>query len=86
MSNNSGVISIGFDNFVNFQKVVAVLTPSGSGAKKRVSCAKEDGTLLDAAMGRKNRSVIVLENDYVILSALAPETIAMRARDEEDDE
>ena len=78
MSNNSGVISIGFDNFVNFQKVVAVLTPSGSGAKKRVSCAKEDGTLLDAAMGRKNRSVI--------LSALAPETIAMRARDEEDDE
>lgn len=83
MSNNSGVISIGFDNFVNFQKVIAVLTPSGSGAKKRV---KEDGTLLDAAMGRKNRSVIVLENGYVILSALAPETIAMRARDEEDDE
>jgi regulator of extracellular matrix RemA (YlzA/DUF370 family) len=45
-----------------------------------VQNAKESGTAIDATQGRKTKSVLVMENSQVVLSALLPETIAGRAQ------
>ena len=39
--------------------------------------------LIDASFGRKTRAVIVMDTDHVVLSAIAPETIARRLADKE---
>ena len=38
-----------------------------------------NGRTIDATQGRKTKSVIVMENDRIVLSALLPETIRGRA-------
>ncbi len=42
--------------------------------------AKEKGVAIDATQGRKTKSVLVMENSQVVLSALLPETIAGRVQ------
>ena len=41
------------------------------------------GQLVDATYGRRTRAVIIMDNGYVILSALQPETLAGRAEKQE---
>jgi regulator of extracellular matrix RemA (YlzA/DUF370 family) len=40
--------------------------------------AKADGKLIDATYGRKTRAIVVTDSNHVILSAIQPETIALR--------
>ena len=35
--------------------------------------------LIDASFGRRTRSVVVMDTDHVILSAIQPEALAVRA-------
>ena len=83
MSNNANMISIGFDNYVNFDRVIAVLAAGDPQAKKHYAAAKEERKLLDASTGRK---VIILDNGFVFLLALTPETITDRAKGKEENE
>ena len=46
--------------------------------KRQIQHAKDVGGAVDATCGRKTKSVIVTENDMIVLSALLPETIAQR--------
>ena len=45
-----------------------------------VQKAKETGLAIDATQGRRTKSVLVMENSQIVLSALLPETIAGRAQ------
>ena len=47
--------------------------------KRLVQEARERGMLIDASCGRKTKAVLVMDTDHVVLSGLAPETIAHRA-------
>ena len=38
--------------------------------------------LVDATQGRRTRSIIVMDSDHVVLSAINPETVAARFLDE----
>ena len=40
---------------------------------------------IDATYGRRTRSVIIMDSDHVVLSAIQPETVAGRAGDSEDE-
>jgi hypothetical protein len=40
--------------------------------------AKEERRLVDATHGRKTRSIIVMDSNHVVLSAIQAETIAQR--------
>ena len=40
---------------------------------------------IDATYGRRTRSVIIMDSDHVVLSAIQPETVAGRADDSEDE-
>ena len=73
-----GLINIGFGNAVNTAKVVAVINPDAAPVKRLVSHAREEGRIIDATQGRKTKAVIVTSDDYLVLSALQPETIARR--------
>ncbi len=71
-------MNIGFGNIVNSEKIIAVVMPDSAPAKRLIQNAKKDDRAIDATHGRKTRSVIIMENDSVIFSALLPETIYSR--------
>lgn len=73
------LIHVGFGNIVNEDKIIAIVSPDSAPIKRLVQHAKEDGSIVDATQGRKTKSVILMENSKVVLSALTPETIAGRA-------
>ena len=72
------LIHIGFGNIVNTSKIIAIVSPDSAPVKRMVQSARERGTAIDASQGRKTKSVLVMENSQVVLSALLPETIAGR--------
>ena len=74
----AGLVNIGFGNLVNAQKVAAVVTPDAAPVKRLVQSAKEQQKVIDATQGRRTKSVIVLETEQIILSAVQPDTIARR--------
>ncbi len=81
----NGFIHIGYGNIVNLEKVVAIVHPEAAPIKRLVARAKETENLIDATQGRKTKSVIVMENHEIILSALVPETLASRMKQGIDD-
>ena len=60
------------------QKVAAVVNPDAAPIKRLVQSAKEQQKVIDATQGRRTKSVIVLETEQIILSAVQPDTIARR--------
>lgn len=72
------LIHIGFGNIVNSAKIIAIVSPDSAPIKRLVQNAREKGMAIDATQGRKTKSVLVMENSQVVLSALLPETIAGR--------
>ena len=72
------LINIGFGSLVSAQRVVAVVSPESAPIKRVVQEAKERAMLIDASYGRKTKTVIIMDTDHVILSALTPETVAER--------
>ena len=76
------LIHIGFGNIVNSSKIIAIVSPDSAPVKRMVQSAREKGTVIDATQGRKTKSVLVMENSQVVLSALLPETISGRAQSE----
>lgn len=73
------LIHIGFGNIVNKDKILAIVSPDSAPIKRLVQHAREEGGVVDATQGRKTKSVILMENNKIVLSALMPETIAGRA-------
>ena len=75
---NFNLLNIGFGNVVMGDKVVAMISPESAPIKRLIQDARDGNTLIDASFGRKTRSVIVMDNGWIILSALQPETISHR--------
>ena len=64
---------------INAEKIIAIVSPDSAPIKRMVQGAKENGTAIDATQGRRTKAVLVMENGSLVLSALAPETLAGRA-------
>ena len=80
------LINIGFGNLVSAERLLSVISPDSAPMKRLVQEARDRGMLIDASFGRKTKSVLIMDTDHVILSALEPKTIAGRlAREEEED-
>ena len=80
------LINIGFGNMVNAGKLIAIVSPESAPIKRIVQEARDKGSLIDATYGRRTRSVIIMDSDHVVLSAVQPETVANRLNDEAQDE
>ena len=71
-------VNIGFGNFINSSQIVSICRADSAPMKRMVSEARSKGRAVDATQGRKTKAVIVTSDDYLVLSALQPETIARR--------
>ena len=78
-------INIGFGNVVAAQRILAVLSPDSAPIKLMIQEAKERGMLVDASFGRSTRSVLLMDTDHVILSALGPEQLSGRGSEVKED-
>ena len=78
------LINIGFSSFVAARRVLTVLDPDSAPIKRVIQEARDRGMLIDASYGRKTKSVILMDTDHVILSAIHPETLQARWQDKAD--
>ena len=71
-------INIGFGNLVSVLRLIAVVSPDSAPVKRLVQESRDRGMLIDATYGRKTASVLIMDSDHVVLSALAAERLAPR--------
>ncbi len=74
----AGLINIGFGNMINTEKILTIINPDSAPAKRMVQKAKEEERLVDGTQGRRTKSVILLESNHIVLSALQPDTLSGR--------
>ena len=72
------LLNIGFGNTVVAERVIAIVSPNSAPMKRLKDEAKEDRRLLDATHGRRTRSIIVMDSNHIVLSAIQAETISHR--------
>ncbi|MGH0028310.1 MAG: DUF370 domain-containing protein [Myxococcota bacterium] len=78
MSSGRALLNIGYGNLVAAWRIVAVVSPTAAPMKRLRDEAARRGKLVDSTQGRRTRSILVMDDDHVILSAINPETIASR--------
>ena len=74
------LVHIGFNNILVMNRVVAVASPNSSPTKRTIQEGRNKGMLIDMTNGRRTKAVIITDSGHIILSALAPETIAGRVQ------
>jgi len=72
------LVNIGFGSMISAARMIAVVSPDSAPVKRIIQEAKDRGMLIDASYGHKTKSVLLMDTDHVILSALTPETIGAR--------
>ena len=72
------LINIGFGSLIAAQRILALMDPDSAPIKRVVQEARERGMLIDASYGRKTKTVILMDTDHVILSALTPDVLGAR--------
>lgn len=73
------LINIGYGNLVSQERLLAVVSPESAPIKRIVQDSREIGMLIDATYGRKTKSVLIMDTGHVVLSALLPEAVGVRA-------
>lgn len=72
------LLNIGFGGTVVADRVVAIVSPNSAPMKRLKDEAKEDRRLVDATHGRRTRSIIIMDSNHIVLSAIQAETISQR--------
>lgn len=72
------LLNIGFGSMVACARLLAIVSPDSAPIKRLIQEARERGMLIDASYGRKTASVVLMDTDHVILSAVPPETLGQR--------
>lgn len=73
------LVNIGFGNLVAANRLLAVVSPDSAPIKRVIQEARDRQMLIDASYGRKTASVLLMDTDHVILSAMTPEVIGQRS-------
>lgn len=63
---------------ISCDRLIALVGPDSAPIKRMVQEARESGSLIDATYGRRTRTVLIMDSDHIVLSALQPETVAAR--------
>ena len=72
------LLNVGYGNLVAAGRVVAVVNAQSAPMRRLRDEAAARGKLIDATQGRRTRSIVVVDSDHVVLSAINPETLAAR--------
>lgn len=79
------LVNIGYGNMVAANRVVAVVSPDSAPVKRMVQDGKQAGRVIDATLGRKTRSVLVMDSGHIVLSAIQTTATAGRLTGKEID-
>lgn len=79
------LVHIGFSNILAVNRVIAIAFPNSAPIRRIIQESRDKGTLIDLTNGRKTKAVAFADSGHVVLSALAPETIAGRLRSQHSD-
>ena len=74
-------ISVGAGSLVDAGRIVSAAAPDSAPLKRLVQDAKEEGSAIDLCQGKKCRSVLILENGMVVLSAFEMENIERKLKE-----
>ena len=77
------LLNIGFGNMVSTDRLVAIFSPDSAPIKRMIQEGRDRGMLIDATYGRKTRSVVIMDSDHIVLSAIQPDTVAARLNGKE---
>ena len=72
------LLNIGFGSSVVSERSVAIVSPNSAPMKRLKDEARDEKRLIDATHGRRTRSIIVMDSNHVVLSAIQAETISQR--------
>lgn len=75
------LLHVGFDHFVAVDRIVAVCprgTPPPRRTRLLIEEAEKKGLLIDTTRGRKTKAVLVMDSGHIVLTSIAPETVAAR--------
>jgi regulator of extracellular matrix RemA (YlzA/DUF370 family) len=75
---SSELIHVGFDNYLTLDRVLAVASPASAPMKRMVQRAKEQHRAIDLTSGRRTKAVVVMQEEWVTLIAITPETFHSR--------
>jgi regulator of extracellular matrix RemA (YlzA/DUF370 family) len=81
----TGLLNIGFGNFVAASRVTAIVNPASSPMRRLREEARAAGRLIDATQGRKTRAILITDSNHVILSGIQAETLGSRFEAQEED-
>ena len=75
---DQNLLNIAFSSTVVSDRVVAIVSPNSAPMKRLKDEARDEKRLIDATHGRRTRSIIVMDSNHVVLSAIQAETISQR--------
>ena len=75
---DQNLLNIGFGNTVVAERVVAIVSPNSAPMKRLKDEARDEKRLVDATHGRRTRSIIIMDSNHIVLSAIQAETISQR--------
>jgi len=71
------LLNIGFGSTVVAHRIVSIVSPNSAPMKRLKDEAKNEKRLI-ATHGRRTRSIIIMDSNHVVLSAIQAETISQR--------
>ncbi len=74
------MLSVGYGNYVARARLIAVVTSDSAPARRLIQDARDRSSLIDATGGRKTQSVLVMDSDHVVISAIRPEALSLEKR------
>ena len=72
------LLNIGFGSSVVSERIVAIVSPNSAPMKRLKDEARDEKRLIDATHGRRTRSILVMDSNHIVLSAIQAETISQR--------
>ena len=78
------LVNVGFGSVINAGRIIAIISSESAPVKRRIQEARDGGMLVDATYGRNTRAVVIMDSGHVVISAIAPETIAGRLNNKEE--
>lgn len=72
------LLDVGYKNFIDSEKITAIISPNTSRSKWIRKEAIESHTLVDCTQGRKTNSMIILSTSHIVLSSLKYKSLLKR--------
>ncbi|NCN40407.1 DUF370 domain-containing protein [bacterium] len=78
MADQIKIMDVGFGNTVPKGRVIGLMAYDSDPVKRHCQELERTHKVIDATKGRKVRTVVILDSNHVVLSAIARETLSER--------